>query len=924
MLLVVPGPDVEPWPTIGDQVCDFIEDRGIYGPGSLQGEPYVIDPEFRAWIYRAFEVYPQHERKVSNKGQVVVKGPHPWAGRRRFKRCGLSVRKGLAKCLAPDTSVLLASGREVRADQVAVGDVVLAYRNGRLVPSRVSHVEMQPRSPMWRVVTERGREIVVTNDHPVLVRGTRMLPGVPKRRRYASCDPDRDREQWVPAADLIVGDRIVVGLGWKSDGGLDIDDAWLLGAFVGDGSPDGRFTSEDPEIVGRIAERFPMTHCDRYDYYARGVRPFLREHDLAGCNSRTKRVPDAVQTANQKAVAAFLAGYFDTDGWASFSPRPRGKTHSEIAWGSVNRPLLVQCQTLLAGLGINATICESHGTYQGRSHLSWNLAVRDTVQAAHLASLLLEHSTHPRKRGKLVQLASRMPGKVFARRDTDKVTRIESAGESVSVAIEVEGIHTHVTGGLVTHNTEKEALIVFAHIHPEGPAKCDGFDAQGHPVAAPVKSPYVPMLAYTQDQVEELAYGALKYIVEHGPDADLFDVSLERIIRLDDWGREDGKAVPLAQSPDSRDGARTTLNAFDEPHRLYMPRHLQAHETMAANLPKRPLEDPWSLYVGTAGELGQGSVAEGLHAEAEQIRDGLIERPDLFYLYRTDDDPQRDLSTKAERIEAIREATGPAGEWGPGQFDDIASQWDRPSADHAYLERVWLNRWVKSGAQAFDVKRWDELSHERGDVDAALRGLIPKRAEVVVGFDGARRRDSTGFVITDLATGTQELFAGWECDLDDPDWEIDPADVDQSRAELFARYRVRKFYGDPPYWVTEMGEWAAEHPGLVEEWWTNRYKIMGYAVRAYKEAMTTGAVGWSLEHPNAVDLARHIGNAGQKKTNFVVEDGPDEGQPLYNLQKIHPDRKFDFAMAGCLSWQAYLDVTKKTPKRRPQRPRRLR
>ncbi len=36
------------------------------------------------------------------------------------------------------------------------------------------------------------------------------------------------------------------------------------------------------------------------------------------------------------------------------------------------------------------------------------------------------------------------------------------------------------------------------------------------------------------------------------------------------------------------------------------------------------------------------------------------------------------------------------GEFGPGQFESIAKQWDRPKADKAYLERVWLNRWRKS------------------------------------------------------------------------------------------------------------------------------------------------------------------------------------------------------------------------------------
>lgn len=80
--LFVPDLDEEPWPTLGGEVCDFIESVAVYGPGSLQGLPYEIDPEFRAFLYRAFELFPRG---------------HPWEGRRRFKRVGLSVRKGLAK-----------------------------------------------------------------------------------------------------------------------------------------------------------------------------------------------------------------------------------------------------------------------------------------------------------------------------------------------------------------------------------------------------------------------------------------------------------------------------------------------------------------------------------------------------------------------------------------------------------------------------------------------------------------------------------------------------------------------------------------------------------------------------------------------------------------------------------------------------------
>ncbi len=58
-------------------------------------------------------------------------------------------------------------------------------------------------------------------------------------------------------------------------------------------------------------------------------------------------------------------------------------------------------------------------------------------------------------------------------------------------------------------------------------------DAFGNPVGKPVAFPYIPMMAVTEEQLSELAYGVLKYVVEHGEDADMFDASLDRIVRLD-------------------------------------------------------------------------------------------------------------------------------------------------------------------------------------------------------------------------------------------------------------------------------------------------------------------------------------------------------------------------------------------------------
>ena len=463
--------------------------------------------------------------------------------------------------------------------------------------------------------------------------------------------------------------------------------------------------------------------------------------------------------------------------------------------------------------------------------------------------------------------------------------------------------------------TEFAAWVSFCELHPDAPVRCDGFDANGDPVGKPVAFPYIPMLAHSQEQVAELAYGVLKYVVEEGPDADLFDASLERIIRLGRNGQAEGRAVPVANAPGSRDGALTTFQHADEPHRLFLPSHKHAHETMSANLSKRPLEDPWMLYTSTAGQPGQGSIEEDVRAEAEMIARGDIEDPALFFFARWAGDEHVDLLPRAatssslaitpadalaNRVAAIADATGPAGEYGPGQFENIAKQWDRPKADTAYLERVWLNRWRKSNSMAFDLLKVGALSSP-GEI-------IAPGSFITLGFDGARFRDATGLVATDILTGRQQLLGGWERPADVDEWEIDEADVTATLEDAMSRFEVWVMYGDPPHWTETMGSWSVRWPGRVEEWWTARPKAMAYTLREYVEAIDSGLIGFGGTEEQNDDLIRHIGNAGRKDLRML----DDEGQPLWVLQKQDgkQELKFDYAMASVLSWKACLDARK--------------
>jgi len=455
-----------------------------------------------------------------------------------------------------------------------------------------------------------------------------------------------------------------------------------------------------------------------------------------------------------------------------------------------------------------------------------------------------------------------------------------------------------------TAKTEFGGWLSYAELHPEGPVRFDGWDADGNPVGRPVRDPYIPMLAYTQEQVHELAFGVLFTVCTEGPDADLFDSSLERIIRLGARGA-DGKAVPLAGSPNARDGARTTFQYYDETHRLDGPTAKSAYETMEANLPKRPLDDPWSLGTTTAGQPGKGSVAEQDKDEAELIAKGEVEEPELFYFHReagthnpVTGEPY-DLTVLADRVEAVREASGPAvAAW--SDLRGIAKQWDRPKADQQYLERTWLNRWTQTSAQAFDAKRW------RDDLADPTAKIARGRA-VTLGFDGSRWKDTTGLVVTDLETGLQDVVGLWVPEPnEDGEEQIRVAEVTPVLEQAFTDWHVVRMYGDPASgWDEQMATWAGKHgPKRVLFFYTDSRNLRRTAqmCRAYAGAIRAGEV----HNTGNADLTSHIANA-QKR---AIRMNDDDGEPLWVMAKERHDslNKIDLAMAGGLSWQARLDA----------------
>jgi phage terminase large subunit-like protein len=348
----------------------------------------------------------------------------------------------------------------------------------------------------------------------------------------------------------------------------------------------------------------------------------------------------------------------------------------------------------------------------------------------------------------------------------------------------------------------------------------------------------------------------------------------------------------LTGAPGARDGARTTHNSFDETHRMTSPRLMKAHTTMMQNTYKRQMADAWSLETTTMYDPTEMSVAKDTHEYAQEVADGKLEDSRLFYFYRYAPE-ESPLGTIDEVRSALEEASGPAVAWS-GDIDGLAKHWFEPNTDKEYFRRVWLNQKVAGGGKAFDSVAW------AANVDATH--VVPDRARIALGFDGAKSQDGTAIVACELRTGFMWLAGYWQSDGSDPEWEVDPDEVEQVLEQLFDRYKVERLYADPFYWTTELKGWAGRWgEKRVLEYSTTLYKRIGLACASFAGAIKGGQV----KNDGGSKLAEHIGNAVRQDTNLRGDDDV----PLWTISKERRGGplKIDAAMAAILAWQAAND-----------------
>ena len=174
----------------------------------------------------------------------------------------------------------------------------------------------------------------------------------------------------------------------------------------------------------------------------------------------------------------------------------------------------------------------------------------------------------------------------------------------------------------------------------------------------------------------------------------------------------------------------------------------------------------------------------------------------------------------------------------------------------------------------------------------------PHGTQVCLAFDGSETSD---FTVIKAETREGHIFTprwGTQGTIWDPaqhGGRIPKPQVSEAVADLFSRFDVARMYCDPPYWGTEIEEWAAEYgEERVIKWATYRAVPMHAATERFLADLNSGRI----THDGCPITARHMANARMAPRR----DG------RYMLAKPDAARKIDGAVTTVLVHEAAADA----------------
>lgn len=428
--------------------------------------------------------------------------------------------------------------------------------------------------------------------------------------------------------------------------------------------------------------------------------------------------------------------------------------------------------------------------------------------------------------------------------------------------------------------------------------------APGEPMGRRIPGTDARMAAVSEEQVNSFYRATLGYNLD--PDNGNELVRLGEIVGFDTFARlaDGGRITPLTSGADSKDGGLENIVVFDEPHLYTSKEHHALVTRIKNNLAKRKIGQPWSLYISTMYQAGEGSALELLHRKAQDIASGKITNHGTMWDSRHGG-VITDLTDEV-RLRAVLEGVYGYRDW--IDYDRLIGMAQDPTEDPADFRRFFLNQ------QASAVTVF--ISHT--EVSALVARPVPPLAKgdtITLGFDFApgwkggkakRVPDSTALIAVRLSDMSIHKVGLWEAeargDVPREAWNPPKAEIKARIDEAFTLYNVIGLFADPSGWAQELDTFTARYHSKLKAKVTlarPMYRYMsgasaasfGRQVEDFYEALLAGGLRMNADP----DLMRHFANARRVSTTY--------GLQLHKRTPDSPD-KIDALIATILAWEA--------------------
>lgn len=415
-----------------------------------------------------------------------------------------------------------------------------------------------------------------------------------------------------------------------------------------------------------------------------------------------------------------------------------------------------------------------------------------------------------------------------------------------------------------------------------GPCRFGGFDARGEPVAVPHRSPWVITAAVSLDQTKNTMRLFPHMFTDDAIDTYGIDLGKEIIYT------RTGLLEAVTSSPRAMEGKRTTFSLKNETHHwLDNNEGIAMAEVIERNLTKARGGDARSLAISNAHNPGEGSDAEADFDAFLAMQTG---HGTEDFLYDSLEAPAGlDTSDPEDVRRGVLAARGDSV-W--LDVERISATILDPRTREGEARRFYFNQVIAGDDRWLERTSWDGRK---------VIGTVADQTPIAVGFDGSDSDDWTA-----LRCETQDgyqftpRFADGKLMIWDPVQHggyMPRGEVNAAVAMLFERYQVVRLYADPPYWQSEIDEWASKYgEKVVLRWATYRTRQMANALERFR----TDVLSEQLTHDGCPVTSKHIENthADHRPQGVLIR----KDRPISR-------NKIDAVMSSALAHEAALDIT---------------